>query len=462
MKRILGFEKSTLRALGVLASLMVGVACGAVASDSLKGSETHFLERCTTECGGGLECIGNVCTLACGGDTECSGLSSGAACVSESCTVQCVDDGECRAKNGAWECVDGNCVRSAVAPAASPASNPEPRCPTFVGGVAEPIEIEASVEAVPGSSNAGWVHADASGVYWIDRDGAVLGLKKGESAPSVLRAAPSTPATYLGLISDETHLYWTEAEVEPPGPPSADPPPPPGRVLTLSKEGGTPELLVESAELVLLPVGFDSEGRLFVRSYEEDLYEVTTSGGLQRVATVPDAASNLQMVAGRAYWSERNEAGPGSVVFAATPSSPPARLTAISVETFKAGPGVVLWAPEELRTNPLLLVQYWMMFDESTGCAQRLPSVELSIGQTLVDARHVYWQSFNALGAVGPGTSYDLAPLLRVNLRTGRFERVATPGLEITVVEDLMAQDETTIYVSRNSDKSLFALRKPD
>ena len=103
-----------------------------------------------------------------------------------------------------------------------------------------------------------------------------------------------------------------------------------------------------------------------------------------------------------------------------------------------------------------------MMLNENTGCVQELPSVELSIGQTLLDGRHVYWQSFNGLGSSSPGQPDDLAPILRVDLRTGRFEHVATPGLEITVASGLAAQNDDILYVRQSPGNSLFAVRKPD
>lgn len=175
------------------------------------------------------------------------------------------------------------------------------------------------------------------------------------------------------------------------------------------------------------------------------------------------------MVDGRAYWLEYEELGDATVpaLFAATPGAgAPVRLRQIEddlgIVPFVAGRGVVLWAPGETRFDPLLLVQSFMMLNENTGCVQALPSVELSIGQTLIDRRHVYWQSFNGLGSASPGQPDSLAPILRVDLRTGHFEHVATPGLEITVVTDLAAQDDDTLYVRQSPDESLFAVRKPD
>jgi len=51
--------KQPLRALSALFAL-AAVACGAASADTSFGSDTHFLVRCSAECGGGLECIEGV------------------------------------------------------------------------------------------------------------------------------------------------------------------------------------------------------------------------------------------------------------------------------------------------------------------------------------------------------------------------------------------------------------------
>jgi hypothetical protein len=107
----------------------------------------------------------------------------------------------------------------------------------------------------------------------------------------------------------------------------------------------------------------------------------------------------MQMVDGRAYWLDYEDELVGdrtvSALYAATPGSgEPVRLRHIDddlgIVPFVAGRGVALWAPGETRFDPILLVQRFMMLTENTGCVQALPSVELSIGQTLIDGRHVY------------------------------------------------------------------------
>jgi hypothetical protein len=455
---------------------LVAAACGAASADNSFGSETHFLVRCSAECGGGLECIDGVCTRSCVGDAECTSLSGSAACLPaesssgpSSCRVACGADGDCQAENEGWTCAATRCVAPTLGLSAPPAGSGA-RCPSFAGGVQEPSEAPASVERVPGSANVEWAYADESGVYWIDFDGGIFGVKSRATSATTLRPAPSTPGARLGLIGDANRLYWAEASAGELGPVEPSPPPPPGRLMTLSKDGGDAELIVESPSLVLTPLGIDSSGRVFVTSSDGYLHEVSGSGALERVANVPQLeGGGMQMVDGRAYWLVYEDAGDRSVpaLYAATPGGgAPVRLRQIEddlgIVPFVAGRGVVLWAPGETRFDPLLLVQRFSMLNENTGCVQELPGVELSIGQTLIDGRHVYWQSFNGLGGLSPGQPNPLAPILRVDLRTGRFEHVVTPGLEITVVSGLAAQNDDTLYVRQNPEGSLFAVRKPD
>jgi hypothetical protein len=333
--------------------------------------------------------------------------------------------------------------------------------------VQQPSETATSVEAVPDASNVEFAYADESGIYWIDFDGGIHAWKKGDAGSTTLRSAPSTPGTRLGLMGDATRLYWTEAQAYPPGPNEPGLPPAPGRVLAIAKDGGTAELLVESASNVLTPLGVDPRGRVFVRSSDGYLNEVAASGTLERVANVPPLdGGDLQMVDGQVYWSRYDDATETTFVYGATPGSgEPVNLAPVeggSYSSFVAGRGVVLWAPEETRFEPLLLVQHFRMLNENTGCVQDLPSVELSIGQTLIDEHHVYWHSFNALAAVSPGLPEPSVDLLRVDLRSGRFEQVTTPAMAAVSGGDLLAQSRDTFYVRVNPGGTLFAVRKPE
>jgi hypothetical protein len=453
-----------LRTLSVLFALASAIACGAAAVEPLQGSETHFLSRCSAACGGGLECIEGVCTRSCSGDSECTSLSDAATCSPSNsasgpsrCAVPCSADGECRAQNGDWSCIAASCVGS---PALLSSTGPvrEASCPSFAGGVQVPREVQTSFEPVPGSVNVDSTFADQGGVYWRNFAGAVFGVKKGATSATTLRAAPGRPDDHRGLIGDANRLYWTEVSQVPPSPPE----PSPWRLLSVSKDGGSEELVAESAAQLLGPLGADTSGRLFVTSIDGYLNEVTASHTLERVANIPPRLADgvpPQLVDDQVYWAESEDpTDPTMALFAATPGgNAPLRLRQIEAAPFTVGRGVVLWAPSETRFDPLQVIDHFMMLNENTGCVQSLPSIEQGIDQVLIDERHVYWKSLNVES--GPA---GLTRLLRVNLRTGRFEELVTPGLEITGLTDFAAQDEDTLYLRQSPDDGLVAVRKPD
>lgn len=470
MSKISPFHRP-LRALCAVLVLGAAAACGA-AVDPIQGSETHFLARCSAECGGGLECIAGVCTRPCQTDTECTSLSGAAICdntvSAASCRVPCGVDDECRGENDDWTCSSASCVGSpALLSSSSPSAGAS--CPTFAGGVQQPDAITTSFEPVPRASNVEWVHADEGGVYWIDFDGGIHSWKRGDATSTTLRAAPSEPGTRLGLIGDANRLYWTEAGPAGPGPGEPGPPPPPARLLSMSKDGELLAIRAETLSLVPIPLGVDSAGRVLVTtSTDGSLNEVTESGALVRVANVPAVpGGGVRLVDDLVYWSAYDDSTEQTpLLVARVNADAPVRVTTLSAPTaltpFLPGRGVVLWSTEETRFNPLLMVQHYVMLNQNTGCVQDLPSVELSIGQSVIDERHVYWHSFNALGStssLGPEPSVDL---LRVDLRSGRFGQVTTPELAAVSGGDLLAQSADTLYIRVNPGANLFAVRKPD
>ncbi|MET0413906.1 MAG: hypothetical protein ABW217_21530, partial [Polyangiaceae bacterium] len=385
---------------------------------------------------------------------------------SSSCRVACSADDECSSENDGWTCSSASCVGS---PALLSSSGPSAgaRCPTFAAGVQEPLNVTTTFEPVPGSANVERAHADEGGVYWIELDGSVRGVLKGTNTTITYSDAPNPPSSRLGLMSDSTRLYWTEASAYPGGPLEPGLPPPPGRLMAVPKTGGTPERLVESETSVLTPVGVTPAGRTFVLSSESFLEEVTSAATLERVFNVPPLeGGGIQLVDSQVYWSSYDADTEQTVVYAATPGSgAPLRVTEVEGGTyypFVAGRGVVLWTPGETRFDPLLLVQHFMMLNENTGCVQPLPSEDLSIGQILLDGRHVYWSSFNALGSGSPPGGLPSGPTwLRVNLATGRFERIVVAGVDGALTTDLIAQDATTLYL-HPTNEGLYAVRKPE
>lgn len=101
-------------------------ACGGAASTPRPslGSESHFLARCSDECGGGFDCIGGICTRSCLTDgMSCDDLGASVECTNQSvepgevavCDARCASDADCSGLGVGYQCSSGFC-RYAAAP----------------------------------------------------------------------------------------------------------------------------------------------------------------------------------------------------------------------------------------------------------------------------------------------------------------------------------------------------------
>jgi hypothetical protein len=69
-------------------------------SDTVNGSETHFLEACNTSCASGLECVDGQCSKRCSTDDVCGELDDRATCATQpsavkACELECSDNTDC-------------------------------------------------------------------------------------------------------------------------------------------------------------------------------------------------------------------------------------------------------------------------------------------------------------------------------------------------------------------------------
>lgn len=123
-------------------------ACGGSLGKRTAGGESHFLDTCTSSCGGGLECISQVCTRSCQLEgSDCSDLAPSAACTDRSlesgravCEVACERDRDCSALGVQFGCSAGFCRR---APAEPPQEQPQP------GGAGAPGVVPFAPECSP-------------------------------------------------------------------------------------------------------------------------------------------------------------------------------------------------------------------------------------------------------------------------------------------------------------------------
>jgi hypothetical protein len=183
-----------------VAAAGVAGGCGsATSSTQLLGGESHFLDRCTTSCESGLDCISGICTRACvvGQESSCSPFS-GAVCTSDSfalgavavCDVSCASSADCARLGADYGCWSGYCRGS------SSASEVKAGAGLADAGSAEPAVDCAKYRDVPGTTEVAVTvrNARSSSLYlepfrqcnsssivdW-ERNGARVGVRAFES-----------------------------------------------------------------------------------------------------------------------------------------------------------------------------------------------------------------------------------------------------------------------------------------
>lgn len=352
-------------------------------------------------------------------------------------------------------------------------------CQDVSAGTQEPVELAATAVQLTAQGNIQQLLVDEGDLYWYDESGAILKLPRGESRVQVLRPGPGGftgdlerssveyGRTIHGFTSDAETLYWGEANrytgvdagavvgVEPPG-----------RLVSIPKNGGNEQVLLESPDRTWRPVA--SEGsRILLRS-DNGYSELDTAiGGPAEELSFKGSLESSRVVGRRVYWTEPDQ-DPPNLFRANLNGGEPELVTPIEGNDFEIGPGYVLWRQESLQTEPeLVLRQNFVMLDEAAGCTRALPDLGESISfTTALDDSHAYWYSFNALGAVTAATGPETAPspspdwpLIRVNLGTGLLERLDTPGLTLGYGSQIVGHDAGRLYVSTGI--GLFAVDKP-
>jgi hypothetical protein len=462
MKHINRLER-TLLARGLL-GLALAVGCGgATSAPPVVGGETHFLRSCSETCGDGLACIGGICTRSClVAEASCDDLASGATCTAASvepgavavCDLACAGAGDCSALGGDYACEAGFCRAPALASLPPGAS-----CPSFPAGVLTPTPIDSTARVIPGASDVQRAIADDTGLYWMDRAGVIYALRPGASAPEQISAPPAAPFALTGFVMDGDNLYWGEA-VQPEGPVEPGPPSPPGRLNAVLKSGGFTISLVQSETDVFAPLGVhDGQVIVEVQVGDPGIFGVPVPGvqrePLQLRDELPPSARVLR--GGDIYYLGEGE-NP-TLRRAPLDGGPSQLVRAIEGSEFALGPSTVLWKKSETIFDPLTLVESLVLLDEATGCVSDLPSLGETISIAGLDADHVYWKSYNGLGAFSSGDVPEALPLVRVNLRTGAFERLSTPGFDATIVTDYLTEDEAALYF--RVDSGIVAVQKP-
>lgn len=344
-------------------------------------------------------------------------------------------------------------------------------CPASSGGVKTPSIVESTFERIDGVTQMRHPAViDESGIFWFDQAGALYALShEGNGTPEVLRSAPAEGFQVLGIVGDESALYWGEATTPPePGPPEVGPPPPPGRLYSIPKGGGDSILLLEGSDHLLTPLAA-VEGRVItLRSYREASLLSVAKDGSESERLAPNVpAEQARVIEGKLHWFVEGEDSSDTKGYyqdlwrANLDGSAPEHITRIEGYEFLASDGVILWREERELVDPLVLDQNYVMLDERSGCVTPLPSLGETISfDSVMDRSHVYWFSFNGLEGFSPGDEPGVMPLIRVDLASGALEQVETPGFEAVLGDNIVGQTADRLYVVVDNGE-LVAIDKP-
>lgn len=350
-----------------------------------------------------------------------------------------------------------------------PKTLPSKQCPDFKAGVRTPTIVETNYEHVAGIEHTRPPFLfEGKHIYWFD-EGNALHAQQRDVGDSHQVLRPATDNVYIGaLVADDRNLYWSESKPQPASDIDTEmglPYVPPGQIYSVSKQGGEVVRLLYDADRVLSPVAF-VEDRLVLRSIGQYFTVAKDGTGLAAI-NFDERADIVRLLDNDVYLlydspTDTDDDDSYDLWRSDFRGAEPDLITRVENYLFLVRDGRVLWIQERTRTDPLVLEQNFVMFDEATGCVSTLPGDGQSISfDAIMDDHHVYWFSYNALAAVsistdGSGTVVASdppeMPLVRLDLSTGAIEQIATAGFTVLLGGHIVGQTDDTLYIQYDGE----------
>jgi len=352
-------------------------------------------------------------------------------------------------------------------------------CPAISPGTVQPAVVETSAELLTSTPGIVQLVVSGGGLYWHNGF-SIWALLPGQAPASVLYALPLEAAaagsfdsefrTITGLFADADHLYWGESTAYAGG--FVGGYSPPGRLLSMPQAGGAVQVLLELSDRAVTPVAVDDTSVIVQLSGAAGYHRFIKLDETLAPLVTPAVYETSRVVGDEIYWTEPGVEHP-QLFRANIGATQPERIARIESSEYDVGPGYVLWRHERVLREPeLLLDQNFMVWRADSGCVQALPGAGESISYaTARDDRSVYWHSFNALGSVslyipaeGASPSEGMAsplpemPLLRLDLNTGRIERLESDGFPFVPGAQILGMDAERLFVSTQA--GLVAVRR--
>jgi hypothetical protein len=345
------------------------------------------------------------------------------------------------------------------------------------------VHVLASSDALGGAAGSltRALLPDGGDVYWYDGHGSVFVERQGDGRVVELkRGEPPSETHYevgLGLAVNAERLFVGFGQRSSSAidffPLEYDPP---GRLLSISKQDGQSEVLLESADYWMAPIAADAE-RVVVfalgdhgdGSYDVGFYQVPLAE--PRLEPLPLARSispsesgrpeavtaflEGQLVRGQAYWmSDDNRWRLLRAGFDDT--EPEVVMEVPDVHSFFVGPGYIMTEENVVLSGYRQVAKDFVVNDDSGCRSVQGPQRGDSVVGTALDVNHAYWSRGNAPGLEPTFGAFELT---RIDLETGALLRLNTPGLTPSYYLRIVGQDDTRLFLV--SGDTLASLRKP-
>jgi hypothetical protein len=348
------------------------------------------------------------------------------------------------------------------------------------------VHVLASGDALgsPAGSLARALLPDSGDVYWYDAHGSVFVERQGGGRVVELRHGEPPAKTHhevgLGLAANGERLFvghalrWSNAIDYLPLEYS-----PPGRLLSISKQDGLSEVLLDLPNTWMAPITADAE-RVIVFAVGEEggsapgmgFYEVPlaapalvplplvgpSSTARDRSEFAPASVfTGGQLADGQVYWLGRPVTTYRAPLLRAgfDDAEPEVAMQGLGDYFFSVGAGRIM------TTEDVVLPGYYyggkdFVVSDGAGCRSVLGPRGYSVRGAALDEQFAYWSRTTAAGRQWAPADVELR---RINLENGAVARLNKPGFIPPGDLDIVGADETRLFI--RSGDTLISLRKP-
>jgi hypothetical protein len=302
---------------------------------------------------------------------------------------------------------------------------------------------------------------DGGDVYWYDGLGSVFVERKDEARvvellrsdesespqwhPAVFGIAASVDRLFVGNGFSSGFEYASLSVGLP------------GRLLSISKQNGLVEVLLELSDRTIVPIAADSERVVvFVTGGPAGFYQVRLAD--PQLERLPLAApfESSQLIGGMVYWL--NGEHPPLLLRSGFDDAEPESVMRMYQDDsfFAVGPHSILSREDRILPGYYYVGKDFVLSDDA-GCRAFPGAGRGYVLDAALDTRYAYWY-----GARQPSQStlpLEVLGLVRVDVESGASNRLNTPGFTPGPDVRILAQDDTRLFLGSNG--TVVVVQKP-